>query len=144
MYTESKAITDDKKSEKELIELATEELRASLEEMERYFNLTLINFLKCAHRVESDIIEDLVDPQEEEDIGGAIIELRPGAGGSEVVSNPSNLCIWHFQSALFAMEMLQMYRGFSEREGWDFSVLDSSETDLGGLKVRFYLHFSNS
>jgi peptide chain release factor 1 len=50
----------------------------------------------------------------------AIIEIRPGAGGDE--------------SALFGMELFQMYTKYAALKGWAVSVIDSSETSLGGLK----------
>ncbi|MEK7093662.1 MAG: peptide chain release factor-like protein [Patescibacteria group bacterium] len=56
----------------------------------------------------------------------AIIEIRAGAGGEE--------------SALFGMELYQMYRKYAVSKGWHASVIDSSETSIGGLKyVAFYL-----
>lgn len=50
----------------------------------------------------------------------AIIEIRAGAGGEE--------------SALFGMELYQMYRKYAASKGWHASVIDSSETSIGGLK----------
>jgi len=50
----------------------------------------------------------------------AIIEIRPGAGGEE--------------SALFAMELFQMYKKYATLKHWSVSVIDSNETSLGGLK----------
>src|SRR5699024_2540025 len=37
------------------------------------------------------------------------------------------------ESALFAAEMLRMYRSYAESQGWRVEVLPSSESDLGGL-----------
>jgi peptide chain release factor 1 len=50
----------------------------------------------------------------------AIVEIRPGAGGDE--------------SALFGMELFQMYKKYALSKGWKVSVIDSSETSIGGLK----------
>lgn len=50
----------------------------------------------------------------------AIIEIRPGAGGDE--------------SALFGMELFQMYKKYALSKGWRVAVIDSSETSIGGLK----------
>ena len=50
----------------------------------------------------------------------AIVEIRPGAGGDE--------------ASLFAMEILQMYKKYAAIKGWSVSVVDSSDTPLGGLK----------
>ena len=49
-----------------------------------------------------------------------ILEIKAGAGGEE--------------SALFAAEMLRMYRAYAESKGWRLEVLTSAESDLGGLK----------
>jgi len=50
----------------------------------------------------------------------AIIEIRPGAGGEE--------------AALFAMELMHMYQRYAEQKGWRCSIIESSETTIGGLK----------
>jgi peptide chain release factor 1 len=50
----------------------------------------------------------------------AIVEVRPGAGGEE--------------SALFGMELYQMYKKYALSKGWKVSTIDSSETSIGGLK----------
>lgn len=49
-----------------------------------------------------------------------ILEIRAGAGGDE--------------AALFASQLFKMYSGYAERQGWDLHILDSSKTDLGGIK----------
>jgi peptide chain release factor 1 len=50
----------------------------------------------------------------------AIVEIRPGAGGDE--------------SALFGMELFQMYKKYAASKKWTVSVIDSSDTSIGGLK----------
>lgn len=50
----------------------------------------------------------------------AIIEIRPGTGGEE--------------AALFAGDLLRMYQRYSETKGWKFSIIEHSETELGGIK----------
>lgn len=50
----------------------------------------------------------------------AIVEIRPGAGGDE--------------SALFGMELYQMYKKYAATQGWTVSGIDSNETSIGGLK----------
>jgi len=49
-----------------------------------------------------------------------IVEIRAGVGGEE--------------AALFAQNLFEMYQGFAKSLGWQTQVLDSSQTDLGGLK----------
>lgn len=65
-------------------------------------------------------LEDLLAPRDPDDSRDVILEIKAGAGGEE--------------SALFAAEMLRMYRSFAEARGWRTEVLTSSETELGGLK----------
>src|SRR3989338_2902212 len=49
-----------------------------------------------------------------------IMEIRAGAGGNE--------------AALFASQLFKMYSGYAEKQDWDIKILDSSKTDLGGIK----------
>ena len=65
-------------------------------------------------------LEDLLAPRDPDDARDVILEIKAGAGGEE--------------SALFAAEMLRMYRAFADAEGWRTEVLTSSPTELGGLK----------
>lgn len=57
------------------------------------------------------------DPNDKKDV---IIEIRAGTGGEE--------------AALFAADLLRMYLRFAERKGWGMEVLNSSPTDIGGIK----------
>lgn len=49
-----------------------------------------------------------------------ILEIRAGAGGNE--------------AALFGYDLWQMYRHYAEKQGWRVEVLDSSESEAGGIK----------
>ena len=69
---------------------------------------------------EREHLEDLLAPRDPDDGRDVILEIKAGAGGEE--------------SALFAAEMLRMYRAYAESQGWRVEVLTSSESDLGGLK----------
>ncbi|KAF0249493.1 MAG: peptide chain release factor 1 [bacterium] len=62
----------------------------------------------------------LLLPKDPNDDKNVLLEVRAGTGGEE--------------AALFAAEVLRMYARYSERQGWKMTVLDSSETGLGGLK----------
>lgn len=53
-------------------------------------------------------------------VGRVIMEFRAGAGGDE--------------SSLFARELAEMYAAYARSRGWGWSLLDASETDLGGYK----------
>ncbi|MDP2083711.1 MAG: peptide chain release factor 1 [Gemmobacter sp.] len=59
-------------------------------------------------------------PKDAADARPAILEIRPGTGGEE--------------AALFAGDLLRMYQRHAERMGWDFQLLELSQTDLGGVK----------
>ena len=59
-------------------------------------------------------------PRDAADARPAILEIRPGTGGDE--------------AALFAGDLLSMYRRHAETQGWTFQMLDLTETELGGVK----------
>lgn len=59
-------------------------------------------------------------PKDAADARPALVEIRPGTGGDE--------------AALFAGDLLAMYRRYAEAQGWSFQVLEYSETELGGVK----------
>ena len=59
-------------------------------------------------------------PKDAADARPAIIEIRPGTGGEE--------------AALFAGDLLSMYRRYAEGQGWNFQMLELAETELGGVK----------
>jgi peptide chain release factor 1 len=59
-------------------------------------------------------------PPDPADSRNTIIEIRAGAGGME--------------SALFAADLYRMYTRYAEGRGWKVETLDSSPSDLGGLK----------
>jgi peptide chain release factor 1 len=62
----------------------------------------------------------LLLPEDPEDRRNVILEVRAGTGGEE--------------AALFAAELLRMYARYAEARRWRFSLTDSHETGLGGLK----------
>ena len=62
----------------------------------------------------------LLAPRDPNDSGDALLEIKSGEGGDE--------------SALFAGDLLRMYTRFAETRGWKVEVLDSQDTDLGGVK----------
>jgi len=55
------------------------------------------------------------------DIQKIILEIRAGTGGEE--------------AGLFASELWRMYRRFAERRGFKTEVIDSSQSDIGGIKT---------
>ncbi|MDQ6875368.1 MAG: peptide chain release factor 1 [Actinomycetota bacterium] len=62
----------------------------------------------------------LLVPRDPNDGKNVILEVKAGEGGEE--------------SALFAGDLLRMYLRYAERQGWKSELLDSVESDLGGLK----------
>ena len=59
-------------------------------------------------------------PRDPDDGRDVILEIKAGEGGEE--------------SALFAGDLLRMYTRYAERQGWSVQVLDSTDSDLGGVK----------
>ncbi|MES2215942.1 MAG: PCRF domain-containing protein [Patescibacteria group bacterium] len=60
------------------------------------------------------------DAAEEEKPKEVVLEVRAGAGGDE--------------AALFAAELLDMYKRYSEMRGWRTKLIDESTNDVGGYK----------
>jgi peptide chain release factor 1 len=65
-------------------------------------------------------LAELLMPRDPNDAKDVILEIKAGEGGEE--------------SALFAGDLLRMFLRYAERRGWLTEVLDSQESDLGGLK----------
>ena len=59
-------------------------------------------------------------PRDPSDDKNAILEIRAGTGGEE--------------AALFAAELFRMYARFAEARGWKVEVLQTSESERGGLQ----------
>ena len=69
--------------------------------------------------LEKKILSELAE-KDIRDERSVIMEIRAGTGGEE--------------AALFAAELLKMYRGYAARKGYTVSIIDSNETELGGYK----------
>ena len=59
-------------------------------------------------------------PRDKDDARNAILEVRAGTGGDE--------------AALFAANLFSMYQRFAAKHGWNFEVMEVSETGIGGYK----------
>lgn len=59
-------------------------------------------------------------PRDAADARPAILEIRPGTGGEE--------------AALFAADLMRMYQRYAESKGWAFEVIESQESELGGIR----------
>jgi len=67
-----------------------------------------------------DQIRILLIPRDPNDEKNVQVELRAGPGGDE--------------AALFVGDLYRMYQRFTERMGWKWDIISSSETGTGGLK----------
>ncbi len=94
----------------------TESLDSELGQMARE---ELIRLETEENRLKSQLQQGILPP-DPTDSRNTIVEIRAGAGGSE--------------SALFAADLYRMYCRYSEGRGWKIETLDSSPSDLGGLK----------
>lgn len=101
---EAEALLSDASADKELKELASEELAAAEERL---------SALEQELRV-------LLLPRDPMDGRDVILEIRGGAGGEE--------------SALFAAELFRMYSMYAAEKGWQIEILSENETELGGYK----------
>ncbi len=97
-------ILADADSEKELRELAEDELRRLSEKAEEQLRELRIQLL----------------PKDKNDERNVIIEIRAGTGGDE--------------AALFGAVLMRMYERYAERRGFRYELIDVSETEMGGVK----------
>ncbi len=88
----------------ELVELA----RAELPELR-----------KQAEALLEDVSNELVTADDQA-VGSVILEVRAGTGGDE--------------AALWAGDLLEMYREYARRHGWTFEVMDFTPGDQGGVR----------
>lgn len=65
-------------------------------------------------------LKELLMPGDPNDSKDVIVEIRGGAGGEE--------------AALFAAVLFRMYTKYAEGRGWNVSVMDANETEIGGFK----------
>lgn len=91
-------------TDKELIELAEEELSELVEKKEKLEKQIKIILL----------------PKDPNDNKNVIVEIRAGTGGKE--------------AALFADDLFRMYSRYAEIRGWKLEMIDLNETGLGGIK----------
>lgn len=90
--------------DRELRELAAAELDEKKSELEKINNELRILLLPA-------------DPNDDKNV---IIEIRAGAGGDE--------------AALFAAELMRMYKMYAEKNRWKVEDVDINATELGGVK----------
>ena len=98
------AIVADKSADKEMAELAREEM---------------VELGPRAAALEEQLKIQLL-PKDEADERSAILEVRAGTGGDE--------------AALFAADLFRMYSRYAELHGWRVELISLSENDLGGYR----------
>ncbi|XP_059659271.1 peptide chain release factor 1, mitochondrial isoform X4 [Cornus florida] len=90
--------------DKDMLDMATEELDQAVKDEKRLQSLLLKSLL----------------PKDDADERDCILEVRAGTGGEE--------------ASLFAMDIFKMYDRYSVKKGWKFEVVDVAESDLKGYK----------
>ncbi len=98
------AMRDDPATERELADLAEEELTALEARLAT---------------LEHDLMIHLL-PKDAADEKSAILEVRAGTGGNE--------------AALFAADLFRMYSRYADLHRWKTEIISASESDLGGYK----------
>lgn len=107
--TEAKEILGEGGTDRELRQMAEEELAEARADLTRIAGE--LNLLLLPH-----------DPNDERNV---IFEIRAGAGGEE--------------AALFSAVLARMYGMYAERKGWKTEILNANETELGGFKEISFL-----
>ena len=101
---ELEKITEDKKSDKEIIQLAKNELNQLSNKTEEYEKILKVFLL----------------PKDEADVKNAILEIRAGTGGLE--------------ATLFVADLYKMYEKVCLKKKWSFEIINISKSDAGGFK----------
>lgn len=101
---DSRAILEESNIEKELKELAAEEMENARQQLESV----------------SEELKLLLIPKDPNDEKNVIIEIRGGAGGDE--------------ASLFANSLFRMYSMYAESHKWKIDILNANATELGGYK----------
>lgn len=94
----------DVEDDEELREIAREELKANESAIEEY----------------TENLKILLLPKDPNDDKNVILEIRAGTGGDE--------------AALFGSDLLRMYLRYAERMRWKTELIESNETEIGGVK----------
>ncbi|KAI0528836.1 hypothetical protein KFK09_001379 [Dendrobium nobile] len=102
--TSLESLMSDCSEDKDMRDMASEELAEAFEEEKRLFHSLL----------------KLLLPKDEADERDCILEVRAGTGGEE--------------ASLFAMDIFKMYEKYSQKKGWRFEIIDIMESDLKGYK----------
>lgn len=112
-YDEYRKILSDIEGAREIIEAGDDPELIELAKLETEEN-------KQKLQEAEEQLKILLLPKDPDDDKNVIIEIRGGAGGEE--------------AALFAMEIMRMYKMYAEKQRWHVEDIDINATELGGLK----------
>ncbi len=101
---DSEAMLSDSELDKELREMAEEEISECKKTLEKI----------------NDELKILLLPKDPNDDKNVIVEIRGGAGGDE--------------AGLFAGDLFRMYSMYAEANRWKVDIMNSNATELGGYK----------
>ena len=101
---DAEAILNDSEADKELRQMASDEMSAAKSDIESI----------------SEELKILLLPRDPNDDRSVIVEIRGGAGGE--------------QAALLAYNLYRMYNMYAEKRGWKTEIVSLNETELGGFK----------
>lgn len=113
-YREYKSAVKDAEEAKELLD------ESGLEKEMREMALEELEFAKERAEALSQELKIMLLPKDPNDSKNVVVEIRGGTGGEE--------------SALFAGSLFRMYSMYAEKKGWKTEVLYANETELGGFK----------
>ena len=126
LQKEASRLSDLLKKHKAIAELeakikqATQEMsQAEDEEMKLLYQEELVDLQRDLKQIQSEL-DDILYPSDPRDNRSVFLEIRAGTGGQE--------------AALFAGDLLKMYTNYALQKGWQVSIADISETDLGGIR----------
>ncbi len=103
-FEEAKELLDEGGLDKDFKEMAQAEYEENKEKIEIF----------------AEELKILLLPKDPNDEKNVIVEIRGGAGGEE--------------ASLFANSLYRMYTMYAESKGWKIDVLNTNETELGGIK----------
>lgn len=112
-YDTWKDLVNRREGNKELIEMDED---AEITEMAKMENQKIKQELAD---LEEEIKMKLI-PKDPEDSKNAIVEIRAGTGGDE--------------AAIFAGDLYDMYRRYSDKQGWTMSLMSLADSEKGGYK----------
>ncbi len=99
---------------------AREMVEASSDPEEREYAQAELGEIQQSYEKLRAELEEMVTAGDSLTRGSLIMEIRAGTGGEE--------------AALFAGDLFNMYTRYVDQQGWKYEVIDSSPSDMGGMK----------